>query len=341
MLSGSYPGWETSKELTFNGNDVATVDGEVTLNANQTFTGFSVNNDAGHGILVASLSSGESVTISNTTASNNDDDGIHADGIGSGATLTLTNVTANANGGGSCTNDLGGANGLFVAAQEGTLSISNSTFDDNCDNGIHVASFGSSSSTSIATTSASHNGVGVSGGGGNGIELDGIDGTFTFTTLTVNDNSGDGLDAEGNAGPKITATGGTYDGNGDEGIEIDGFPSEDFDEATVTLSNLSASGNGDHGIDLDDFDDSTVSLSGVVANGNDPDGDESGDGIHINDFKEGTRLTISAPRPAITAATASMWTTSRTPRRRPSRAARSPGTRTGSTSMTSRTRRRS
>ena len=101
VLSGSYPGWETSKELTFNGNNATTITSGIKLNGNQTLNGFSVTASSGPGIHV-SLDDGESVTISDTTSSNNPGNGIHSSGIASGATLTLTNVTATSNGGASC-----------------------------------------------------------------------------------------------------------------------------------------------------------------------------------------------------------------------------------------------
>ena len=234
--------------------------------------------------------------------------GITADGIDSSSSLTLNNVTANSNGGASCSAGDDDGNGLFAASVSGTLSITSSTFDSNCDNGILVNSFGSSSSTTITATSASTNGFKVDFGG-NGLELNDLDGTLMLINVTANDNNDDGLDGNSDdEEPNITATGGSYSSNGDDGFDLDGlfflstltingviassnddkgFDLDNFEDSTITISNATADDNGDTGFDIDEIDGGTVQMTGALARNN---GDE---GIAFDDVHAGASVTVS------------------------------------------------
>ena len=124
----------------------------------------------------------------------------------------------------ACFADSHDGSGLLVKRVEGILEISGGTFNNNCDNGIHVLEFFSGHMTTVSNNMASGNGFGVDSGG-NGIELDSLaSGTVTLDNNTVTGNNDDGADIKDGSGVEITVSGGSYSDNinGDEGIDLDG-----------------------------------------------------------------------------------------------------------------------
>jgi hypothetical protein len=242
--------------------------------AQDTF-GANLDNDGGTG----------NVTVTNSSFGNNDGRGIT---IYSKGSITLKNVMVYDNGNASL------RYGAFLvnntAATPKPVSVTNSTFSNNGDTGLYIASDGTVTLSYVNASLNTINGafidtlgaVTLSGvntfnnNGFQGLEVDN-DGTITVAKTTANDNGGFGisLDNSGALTPKnVLLTGFTIAGNnGDDGIAI-------FTQGAVTAANLTAHDNAGYGVYINngDYDLGTHS---VLITGTNYFHDNTSDGLNV------------------------------------------------------------
>jgi hypothetical protein len=261
---------------------------------------FSTNNDGG--IRVSDISG--SVTLTRVQTIDNDFDG---DTIGNGFEATDgvdfpdTNAIGGAltvNGGSFSSTNVADSNivGFFVQSIAGAVVFQDSSgpadsvdITGNYGHGLFINDGGTT--MTISNADFSGNGVGgVPAFGGDGIRAFSFSGVVTLTNLLSNTNFGAGADLDGIA--TLTVNGGSYSGNGLNGLDIDttttvnltlvaaggngGDGANIEDCTTVNVTNGFYSGNTDDGIDLDDIAGVTT-LNGVAAAGNSSDGLQASD----------------------------------------------------------------
>lgn len=218
----------------------------VTLNGSNMFVG-----NSGDGLHI--LSTGV-VTTNNITANNNSGDGVdivNNVNLAKVAAVAIKGVNAfNGNG----TGILG--NGLTVQSYGG-ITLYSVTASNNLDTGVVLDNRGFNGAESKLTTRANVTLYGVNrfdDNGGNGLDVQ-TAGTILLYNLYASGNDDDGVFLKNiwtwkpttivkvYAAP-ITLVGlGYFDGNGDDGLDIQS-------KGAITLTNLTAKFNGDNGVDI-------------------------------------------------------------------------------------------
>ena len=224
------------------------------------------------------INGSDAVTISNTEFSGIETNGITSD-LSGDAALTLENVTLADNGGA----------GLFLEAFDNSaVNILGGAMNENAGNGITLAAYG--------TSQVRLDGVEASGNTENGVELNGVDET-AVTIANVNAarngsaydyNYGLRLVANGVAAVSVSDTsvsenlyGGIYVELAEQSFtELHGFTSTNnavtqvetytFDDATLTIDGLVATGEAEAGVAITSESTVPVVANGIASSGNSP-----------------------------------------------------------------------
>ena len=181
-------------------------------------------------------------------------------GIYNAGTLTVANSTIDDNSAYSSYEDTYGG-GIYNA---GTLTVTNSTIDNNS---VYIGGGGGIYNAGTLTVTNSTIGNNFNGGIYNA-------GTLTVTNSTIDNNDGDGISSPAGT---LTVTNSTIDNNEGVGIEYGGM-------LTLTVTNCTIDNNGGNGIGNDEYDGTATVTNSTIDNNSgysvDYYGDTFGGGIY-------------------------------------------------------------
>jgi hypothetical protein len=288
------------------GLEMYNVSGSVTI------TSSTLADNDGHGVFGRDIAG--NVSISNSVFLDNDADG---DASGDGVRFVDdADVDSNAIGGNlTITNSsfTGNANGIYVDALAGSLSLTNVTASNNSDDGLAIGD-GGTTGTITGGTFSNNGGVGInlnfllsgsfsgnvslsgvtaSGNASDGVRAVRLNGTTTVSGGTFSNNGGSGLRLAGNGAGRNLLLNGT--GSASNNTQ-DGLNGSDF-LGTVTITDAwTFNDNDGDGIELSNC--GAVSFTNVTANNNDPGANIIGvasfsdtNGTYSNNANDGLRLT--------------------------------------------------
>lgn len=268
------------------------IDCLVPLAKTVTLTGTNIFNDnTDYGLEVYSFGS---IVVSNVTASNNST-GVYLDNHQSSAVTfkdSIGNVTINGYG---VFNDNTGSYGLY-ASSYGSFTAANLTANDNNDQGAYIHFHKTGIITGVNTFNGNN--------GYAGLNLYADGGKVTMSNVTANDNGvyGAYFDVYGNSMASVTLTGvnvfndnvyiGLYidakgfitvsnvtaNGNGDSGADLSNDASASFPVGVTLSGTNNFNGNGNTGLDIDTY--GAILINNLTANDN----TGGGDGAYLNNF---------------------------------------------------------